>query len=152
MSNDEKWMQRALELARHAESLGEVPVGAVLVLNDECLAEGWNQPVSSHDPSAHAEMITLREGGKKINNYRLCDTTLYVTLEPCAMCAGAIIHARVNRVVIGADDPRTGACGSVFQLLQSDKLNHRCEISRGVMQSECAELLQDFFKQRRNTQ
>lgn len=152
MSKDEKWMQRALELARHAESLGEVPIGAVLVLNNKCIAEGWNQPISSHDPSAHAEMIVLREGGKKIKNYRLCDTTLYVTLEPCAMCAGAIVHARVARVVIGTDDPKTGAGGSVFQLLQSDNLNHQCEISRDIMQNECAELLQNFFKQRRNMQ
>ena len=150
-ATDQHWMQRALELARHAEELGEVPVGAVLVLNNECLAEGWNQPVSSHDPSAHAEMVVLREGGKKIRNYRLGDTTLYVTLEPCAMCAGAIVHARVRRVVIGADDPRTGACGSVFQLLQCDRLNHQCEIDRGVMQNDCAELLQEFFRQRRNT-
>ncbi len=142
-------MQKALECAHKAESLGEVPVGAVLVLNNEILAEGWNQPISSHDPSAHAEMIALREAGKKINNYRLCDTTLYVTLEPCVMCAGAIVHARVGRVVFGADDPKTGAAGSVFQILNSDRLNHQCEITCGILRDECAAMLQDFFKQRR---
>jgi tRNA(adenine34) deaminase len=152
MNDDIKWMLRALELARHAESLGEVPVGALLVLNEEILAEGWNQPISSHDPSAHAEMIALREAGKKTGNYRLCDTTLYVTLEPCVMCAGAIVHARVGRVVFGAEDPKAGAAGSVFQVLNSDRLNHQCEITSGVLQTECAELLQEFFRKKRNTQ
>lgn len=152
MNNDEKWMQRALELARHAESLGEVPVGAVLVLNNECLAEGWNQPISSHDPSAHAEIIAIRSAGERIKNYRLVDSTLYVTLEPCVMCAGAIVHARIGRVVIGAEDPKTGAAGSVFQILQSNSLNHQCEVSRDVMQTECTGLLQEFFRQRRKIQ
>ena len=152
MNDDIKWMQRALELARHAESLGEVPVGAVLVLKNEIIAEGWNQPISSHDPSAHAEMVVLREAGKKIRNYRLCDTTLYVTLEPCVMCAGAIVHARVGRVVFGAEDPKAGAAGSVFQILNSDRLNHQCEITMGVMQDECAGLLQEFFRKKRNLQ
>jgi len=152
MNDDIKWMQRALELARHAESLGEVPVGAVLVLKNEIIAEGWNQPISSNDPSAHAEMVTLREAGKKIKNYRLCDTTLYVTLEPCVMCAGALVHARIARVVFGAEDPKAGAAGSVFQILNSDRLNHQCEITMGVMQDECAGLLQEFFRKKRNLQ
>lgn len=152
MNDDEKWMLRALELARRAESLGEVPVGAIVVLDNECIAEGWNQPISGHDPSAHAEMIAIRTAGKKLKNYRLVNTTLYVTLEPCVMCAGAIIHARINRVVIGARDPKSGAAGSVFQLLQSEQLNHQCEITMGILQHDCAELLQDFFKQRRIAQ
>ena len=151
MSNDEKWMQRALEFAHRAEAQGEVPVGAVLVLDNECIGEGWNQPISSHDPSAHAEMNAIRSAGRKIKNYRLPNATLYVTLEPCVMCAGAIIHARIARVVIGTGDPKTGAAGSVFQLLQSDELNHQCEITMNIMQKECAGLLQDFFQQRRNT-
>ncbi len=147
--NDEHWMQRALDLARHAEELGEVPVGAVLVLNNEIIAEGWNQPITRHDPSAHAEMITLRAAGERLKNYRLTDSTLYVTLEPCAMCAGAIVHARVARVVYGADDPKAGAAGSIFNILETDQLNHRCEITRGVMQTECATMLQNFFKKKR---
>jgi len=150
--NDEFWMQRALELARNAEALGEVPVGAVLVLNNECIAEGWNQPVSSHDPSAHAEMVALRSAGEKIKNYRFCDTTLYVTLEPCVMCAGALIHARVARTVFGAEDPKAGAAGSVFQILNSDRLNHQCAITSGVLKKECAGMLQEFFRKRRNAQ
>ena len=146
---DEHWMQRALELAREAERMGEVPVGAVLVLGDECVAEAWNQPVAAHDPSAHAELLSLRQAGQKLGNYRLDDTTLYVTLEPCAMCAGAIIHARVARVVFGAVDPRAGAAGSVFQILDSGKLNHRVRISGGILETACAEILQDFFKKKR---
>jgi tRNA(adenine34) deaminase len=148
--NDEHWMQRALALARHAEALGEVPVGAVLVMDNECLAEGWNQPVTSHDPSAHAEMMVLRAAGRKIKNYRLVSSTLYVTLEPCVMCAGAIIQARIARVVYGAADPRAGAAGSVFQVLDTDRLNHRCEIGAGVLQNECSAILREFFKKRRD--
>jgi tRNA(adenine34) deaminase len=147
--SDQEFMLKALKCARKAESLGEVPVGAVLVLNNEILAEGWNQPISTHDPSAHAEMVALRAAGEKIKNYRLCDTTLYVTLEPCVMCAGAIVHARVGRVVFGAEDPKAGAAGSVFRILDSDHLNHQCEISSGILKDECAAMLQDFFKQRR---
>jgi tRNA(adenine34) deaminase len=148
--NDEHWMRRALELTQHAEKLGEVPVGAVLVLNNEIIAEGWNRPISSHDPSAHAEMMALRSAGEKIKNYRICESTLYVTLEPCVMCAGALIHARVARVVIGADDPNTGAAGSVFQILNSDRLNHQCAITSGVLKDECAGVLQEFFRKRRS--
>lgn len=146
---DEYWMQKALELAHRAESQGEVPVGAVLVLNDKCIAEGWNQPISLNDPSAHAEMIAIRQAGQQLNNYRLCDTTLYVTLEPCIMCAGAIVHARVGRVVYGANDPKTGAAGSVFQLLQNSSLNHDCQLTSGVLQDQCAAMLSDFFRNRR---
>ena len=142
-------MSRALELAREAERMGEVPVGAVLVFNNECVAEAWNQPIAAHDPSAHAEMLALRQAGQKLGNYRLNDTTLYVTLEPCAMCAGAIIHARVARVVYGATDPRAGAGGSVFQILDSDKLNHRVRITGGVLEKACTGILQDFFKKKR---
>lgn len=147
--NDELWMQKALDLAHEAERMGEVPVGAVLVLNNECVAEAWNQPIAAHDPAAHAEMLALRQAGQKLGNYRLNDTTLYVTLEPCAMCAGAIIHARVARVVFGATDPRAGAGGSVFQILDSDKLNHRVRITGGVLETACTDLMQDFFKKRR---
>jgi len=142
-------MRRALMLARQAEAAGEVPVGAVLVRAGEVIAEGWNHPIGAHDPSAHAEMMALRAAGAKLQNYRLTDTTLYVTLEPCAMCAGAIVHARVARVVFGADDPKAGAAGSVFNLLASEKLNHRAEIVGGVLAHECGELLRRFFQQRR---
>ena len=143
------WMQRALELARQAERMGEVPVGAVLVFNNECVAEAWNQPIAAHDPSAHAEILTLRQAGQKFGNYRLGDTTLYVTLEPCVMCAGAIIHARIARVVFGAADPSAGAGGSVFQILDTDILNHRVRITGGVLEDPCTEILQEFFKKRR---
>ena len=149
LQNDEFWMSRALELAREAERMGEVPIGAVLVLDNECVAEAWNQPIAAHDPSAHAEMLAMRQAGQKLGNYRLNNTTLYVTLEPCAMCAGAIIHARVARVVYGATDPRAGAGGSVFQILDSDKLNHRVRITGGVLETACTKLLQDFFKKKR---
>ena len=144
------WMQHALELARRAVAEGEVPVGAVLVRDEQVLGEGYNAPISHHDPTAHAEIRALRAAATAIGNYRLVDTTLYVTLEPCVMCAGAIIHARVRRLVIGADDPRTGAAGSVFDTLLSDKHNHRVEISRGVLAEESSELLKTFFQARRN--
>ena len=147
--NDELWMQRALELAREAERMGEVPVGAVLVANDESVAEAWNQPVAAHDPTAHAEILALRQAGEKLGNYRLNDATLYITLEPCAMCAGAIVHARIARVVYGAKDPRAGAGGSVFQILDSDKLNHRTQITGGILEAACTEILQEFFRKKR---
>ena len=142
-------MRRALDLARHAEQAGEVPVGALVVLNDEIIGEGWNQPIVSHDPTAHAEIVALRAAATRMKNYRLTDTTLYVTLEPCAMCAGAIVQARVARVVFGADDAKAGAAGSVFNLLASEQLNHRAEVVGGVLAQECAELLRAFFQQRR---
>lgn len=148
---DEFWMQRALELAKQAEAAGEVPVGAVVVRDEQVVGEGWNQPIGGHDPSAHAEMRALRDAAQRLNNYRLPQTTLYVTLEPCVMCAGAMIHARVKRVVFGARDPKTGAAGSVFDILNSDKHNHRVEIRGGVLAEECAGLLTDFFQARRGT-
>lgn len=148
-SPDIHWMRRALELAHMAAGEGEVPVGAVLVKEGKLIAEGYNRPIAENDPSGHAEMRVLREAGKVMSNYRLPDTTLYVTLEPCPMCAGAIVHARISRLVYGAADPRTGAAGSVFNILQSEALNHRCEVSGGVLAEESATLLQDFFRRRR---
>lgn len=149
MYTDKHWMKRALDLARQAELDGEVPVGAVLVMDNEIIGEGSNSPISNHDPSAHAEIVALRAAGQHLQNYRLPGTTLYVTLEPCCMCAGAIIQARIERLVFAASDPKAGAAGSVFDLLHSDKLNHRLEIIGGVMAGESAELLQTFFKSRR---
>jgi tRNA(adenine34) deaminase len=143
-------MRRALALARRAEAAGEVPVGAVVVQNGEVIGEGWNQPIRAHDPSAHAEMVAMRAAAAHLRNYRLPGTTLYVTLEPCAMCAGAIVQARVGRVVFGAADPKAGAAGSVFQLLDSTALNHRPEITSGVLGEECGRLLKDFFRLRRD--
>lgn len=148
-SPDIHWMRRALELAQQAAREGEVPVGAVLVKEGKVIAEGWNRPIADCDPSGHAEMRVLREAGKLLGNYRLPDTTLYVTLEPCPMCAGALVHARVRRVVYAAADPRTGAAGSVFNLLQNESLNHLCEVSGGILAEESAAVLQDFFKRRR---
>lgn len=142
-------MRKALELARLAAGAGEVPVGAVLVRGDEVIGEGWNRPIGARDPTAHAEVVALRAAAARTGNYRLVDSTLYVTLEPCPMCAGAIIHARVARVVFGATDPRTGAAGSVFNLLQSEALNHRAEVRGEVLAEECGALLRDFFRIRR---
>ncbi|MDX1824731.1 MAG: tRNA adenosine(34) deaminase TadA [Thiohalomonadales bacterium] len=144
------WMQRALELAQKAKAEGEVPVGAVLVKEEQILGEGWNAPIKEHDPTAHAEIRALRNAAQRLGNYRLLDTTLYVTLEPCVMCAGAIIHARVKRVVYGAADPKTGAAGSVFNILNSEQHNHRVSITSGVLEQECSTLLKDFFQARRN--
>ena len=147
---DERFMRRALQLAQHAaDAHEEVPVGAVLVTNGEIVGEGWNQSISHHDPSAHAEICALREAGKRLANYRLPAATLYVTLEPCVMCAGAIVHARVARVVYAADDPKTGAAGSVFDTLISDRHNHRVQVEKGLCATESAQLLRLFFKQRR---
>ena len=142
-------MQQALVLAARAEAAGEVPVGAVLVLDNKVIGEGWNRPIGAHDPSAHAEVCALRAAAAQVGNYRLPGTTLYVTLEPCVMCAGAITHARVNRVVFGAPDPKGGAAGSVFEVLGTDRLNHIVEVSGGVMAEESATLLQTFFRSRR---
>jgi tRNA(adenine34) deaminase len=146
---DRYWIGRALALAQIAMIAGEVPVGAVLVRDDTLLGEGWNQPISAHDPTAHAEIIALRSAASAVGNYRLVDTTLYATLEPCPMCAGAIVQARVARVVFGATDPRSGAAGSVFNLLQSSVLNHRAEVRGEVLAAECGALLRDFFRSRR---
>ena len=147
---DRNWMRSALELARQAADAGEVPVGALLIQGDEVIGKGWNSPIRESDPTAHAEIMALRMAARARMNYRLTDSTLYVTLEPCAMCAGAIVHARVSRVVIGTPDPRTGAAGSVFQLLQSTSLNHQCVVTIGVLQEECAAIVQEFFRQKRN--
>jgi tRNA(adenine34) deaminase len=146
---DAQFMRRALELARRASEAGEVPVGAVLVLDGEVVGEGFNAPISRADPTAHAEIHALREAAAKVGNYRLPGTTLYVTLEPCAMCVGAILHARVARVVFGAADPKTGAAGSVIDLFAEDRLNHHAALQGGVLAAECGELLRAFFARRR---
>jgi tRNA(adenine34) deaminase len=148
-SRDQYWMQQALNLARKAAEIDEVPVGAVIVKDNQLIAEGWNHPIQLHDPSAHAEMIALRQAGITLNNYRLLDTTLYVTLEPCVMCVGAMIHARVGRVVFGAYDAKTGAAGSMFDLLQSEKHNHKIVVTGGVLEAQCRDVLQEFFKRKR---
>ena len=149
-ADDERFMRRALQLAHHArDAHAEVPVGAVLVMNGEIVGEGWNHNIGTHDPSAHAEIGALRDAGKRSGNYRLPGATLYVTLEPCAMCAGAIVHARIARVVFGADDPKTGAAGSVFDTLISPLHNHRVEVARGLLADESASVLRAFFKARR---
>ncbi len=143
-------MRKALALARKAEAEGEVPVGAVLVREGEIVGEGWNRPIGAQDPTAHAEIEALRDAARRLGNYRLPETTLYVTLEPCPMCAGAIVHARVARVVFGAFDPRSGAAGSVFDLLPSDlRFNHRTSACGGVLAESCGALLRTFFKARR---
>ena len=147
---DLAWMRQAISLAQHAEVSGEVPVGAVLVQSEQCIATGWNQPITTHDVTAHAEVVALRVAGAKLKNYRLPNTTLYVTLEPCVMCVGSLIHARVSRVVYGAKDYKTGAAGSVFDLLATDKLNHSIAVTAGVLAEECGALLQAFFRNKRN--
>ena len=148
--SDIGFMQRALDLARRAQDEGEVPVGAVLVKDGQVVGEGWNRPIAAHDPTAHAEIQALRAAAQRLGNYRLPGTTLYVTLEPCPMCAGAIVHARVGRVVFGARDPRSGAAGSVFDLLPSDqRFNHRTEAEGGVEAEEAGRMLKAFFRARR---
>ena len=146
---DTAMMRHALALASRAAEAGEVPVGAVLVRDGAILGEGWNHPISGHDPTAHAEIGALRAGAAALGNYRLIDTTLYVTLEPCVMCAGAIVHARVTRLVFGAADPKTGAAGSVFDVFASGKVNHLVQVEGGVLAEECGRLLTEFFRQRR---
>ena len=143
-------MQHALMLAERAAAEGEVPVGAVLVRDDAIIGEGWNRPITAQDPTAHAEIQALRAAARRVGNYRLPGSVLYVTLEPCAMCAGAIVHARVASVIYGAPDPKGGACGSVFDLLPSDaRFNHRTECRGGLLASECGETLRAFFRARR---
>jgi tRNA(adenine34) deaminase len=149
---DQRWMRHALSLAMRAEMQGEVPVGAVIVRADEILGEGWNQTISLSDPSAHAEILALRSAGRQAGNYRLPGCTLYVTLEPCCMCAGALIHARMARVVYGAADPKTGAAGGRFQLLGDLRHNHEVEIAAGCLAQECSAQLQTFFQLRRQEQ
>jgi tRNA(adenine34) deaminase len=148
---DRFWMARALLLADRAALAGEVPVGAVIVSGGQILGEGWNQPIRHCDPTAHAEIVALRAAVERRQNYRLPDSTLYVTLEPCPMCAGAIIHARITRVFFAASDPRTGAGGSVFNLLQSEALNHRCQVDSGILAVESGDLLRQFFAARRHS-
>ena len=151
-ADDERFMRRALALARRAESDGEVPVGAVVVAGGEIVGEGWNRPIGTHDPTAHAEIVAMRDAARRLGNYRLAGTTLYVTLEPCPMCAGAIVHARVDRVVFAALDPRSGAAGSVFDLLPSDaRFNHRTACDGGLLEQESAVMLRSFFRARRAT-
>ena len=147
---DSQYMQRAIELAARAEAEGEVPVGALLVLDGQVIGEGWNRPIGSHDPSAHAEIVAMRAACAHLGNYRLTDASLYVTLEPCPMCAGAIVHARVARVVYGAADPLAGSAGSVFDLLGSPKLNHRAAVQGGVLAEQCSQQLKTFFQVRRS--
>ena len=147
--NDTHWMKKALELAQKAEEAGEVPVGAVIIKDNQLIAEGWNQPITSNDATSHAEIMAMREAGKKLNNYRLVDTVMYVTLEPCSMCVGAMIHARVGKVVFGAAEPRTGALGGAFNLLEANEHNHFFEVESGVMAEESRDLLQRFFQSRR---
>jgi tRNA(adenine34) deaminase len=148
-SRDVYWMKQALKLARFAMQKGEVPVGAVLVVENTLLAEDCNSPITLHDPTAHAEILAIRGAGQVTKNYRLPGTTLYVTLEPCVMCAGAMIHARIERLVYGTPDLRTGAAGSVFNLAQAKQTNHRLNVTGGILEDECATLLRDFFQLRR---
>ena len=143
------YMQLALEQAQHAWDLGEVPVGAVVVKDGQVIATGYNQPIGKHDPTAHAEIVALRQAAEVLGNYRLPGCELYVTLEPCVMCSGAMMHARLAKVVYGATDPKTGACGSVINLFQQEQLNHHTEIEGGVMAEECGAMLRNFFAARR---
>jgi tRNA(adenine34) deaminase len=147
--SDEAFMREALALAREAARMGEVPVGAVVVKEGAVIGRGHNRPISERDPTAHAEVVALREAAARLGNYRLEGCTLYVTLEPCAMCAGAILHARIARVVYGARDPKTGACGSVVDLFAESRLNYHATVCGGVMAEAAGELLQEFFSQRR---
>jgi tRNA(adenine34) deaminase len=148
--SDTRWMQYALRLAEHAGEHDEVPVGAVVVVDGEAVGEGWNQPISSCDPTAHAEIVALRDAARRVGNYRLTGATLYVTLEPCLMCAGAMIHARIGRLVFGASDPKRGAVNSTAHAFETQGLNHRVEFTGGVLTTACAARLHDFFRARRN--
>jgi tRNA(adenine34) deaminase len=149
---DELWMEEALREAQRALAQGEVPVGAVVVYEGKLVGRGCNRPLNANDPTAHAEILALREAGQTIGNYRLLDCDLYVTVEPCAMCAGAITHARLRRLIYGAEDPKAGAVHSMLQVLNHPKLNHTVEVSSGVLAARCMELLQTFFRERRNPQ
>ncbi|MDM8558992.1 tRNA adenosine(34) deaminase TadA [Candidatus Parabeggiatoa sp. HSG14] len=151
-NHDNKWMRHALRLAKFAADRGEIPVGTVIVQGDHCIAEGWNQSIINNDPTAHAEIVALRKAAQHLNNYRLVDTTLYVTLEPCIMCAGAIIQARVKRVVFGAYDLKAGAAGSRFDILRDTRHNHLVECVSGLLADECREYLTNFFKTLRKNQ
>ena len=146
---DQQYMRMAIEQAQLATQSGEVPVGAVLVRDGQIISRAFNKPIANHDPSAHAEMLALREAALNEENYRIPGSTLYVTLEPCAMCSGAMLHARVGRVVYGASDPKTGAAGSVLNLFSLKQINHQTSVDGGIMSEECGQLLRDFFKGRR---
>ncbi|MDC0599537.1 tRNA adenosine(34) deaminase TadA [Candidatus Pseudothioglobus singularis] len=150
MTKDEKWMQIAIAEAKLAIKEKEIPVGSVLVQNEKIIAQAHNQPIGKNDPTAHAEIQLLRKAGKQLENYRLGGSTLYVTLEPCAMCFGAIIHARIERIVFGALDPKTGVCGSCLDLNKEDFFNHKISITGGVLDKECSDLLRLFFKSKRD--
>ncbi|MEM9057657.1 MAG: tRNA adenosine(34) deaminase TadA [Pseudomonadota bacterium] len=147
--NDERWMRHALALAARAERDGEVPVGAVLVRDGAVIGEGWNRPIGDRDPTAHAEIVALRAAARRLDSYRLAGSTLYVTLEPCAMCAGAMIHARIARLVYGANDPKSGAAGGVIDVLGCAALNHRVAVTSGVLEQACGDTLRAFFRARR---
>lgn len=142
-------MHEALKLAQHASLQNEVPVGAIVVYDNKVIGKGWNQPIAQNDPSAHAEIIALRDAAKAIQNYRLLNTTLYVTLEPCIMCVGAMLHARIKKLVFGAHDPKTGAAGTVFNLVSGNRHNHSIEVSGGILEEDCGKQLQAFFQLRR---
>lgn len=146
---DELWMEEALREAQRALALGEVPVGAIVVQNGRVVGRGCNRPITDNDPTAHAEILALREAGSNVGNYRLPDCDLYVTVEPCAMCAGAITHARIRRLIYGADDPKAGAVHSMLQVLNHPKLNHQVDITSGVLAARCMDLLQTFFREKR---
>ncbi len=146
---DRQFMQEALEQARLAALAGEVPVGAILVRDGQVIGRGFNQPIGNHDPSAHAEMLALRTAAQDVANYRLPGATLYVTLEPCVMCSGAMLHARIDRVVFGAPDPKTGAAGSVLDIFASKQINHQTQVEGGILAEECGQILRDFFRERR---
>ncbi|MGG4664380.1 tRNA adenosine(34) deaminase TadA [Providencia vermicola] len=146
---DKYWMKQALELALKAQDVGEIPVGALLVKDNQLIASGWNRSILDHNPTAHAEIMALQQAGQTLSNYRLLDTTLYVTLEPCIMCAGAMIHSRIRRVVYGAKDFKTGACGSYINIMEQAGLNHYVEVTGGVLAEECSSMLSAFFKMRR---
>ena len=146
---DRQFMQEALEQARLAALAGEVPVGAILVRDGQVIGRGFNQPIGNHDPSAHAEMLALRTAAQGVANYRLPGAILYVTLEPCVMCSGAMLHARIDRVVFGAPDPKTGAAGSVLDIFASKQINHQTQVEGGILAEECGQILRDFFRERR---
>ena len=148
-SSDELWMEEALRCAQRALEMGEVPVGAVVVANGKIIGRGWNRNIAGNDPTAHAEIIALREAGATVGNHRLGDCDLFVTIEPCSMCAGAMVHARIKRLVYGSDDPKAGAVRSVMQVVNHPQLNHKLEVGSGVLAGRSAELLQTFFKSRR---
>ncbi len=149
LKTDQEWMLEAIKLAEHAASQQEVPVGAILVREGTIVGRGWNQSIAKNDPSAHAEIVALRDAAARVKNYRLPNTTMYVTLEPCVMCVGAMLHARIERLVFGAHDPKTGAAGTVFDLLENKQHNHQVKTSRGVLGQKCGNLLKEFFSLRR---